>query len=172
MLLTRFLHLSRSCNFAFPDAADVIFVLDGSGSVGLFNFRNYMIPFVNAVIGRLPLSPSRYQVGNLPFIIFYRNFFHNPYLPRLTFSLPQGFRHDLWKRRFHWNWFERFLCDVSASACRHFPPLPRWKYEHFRRSFGAKMCHKMLVKSGLKILCLFCSFATCSDWVLSKYGFR
>ena len=58
-----------SCAYAKSDdvtfvteGADVVFLLDGSGSVREFNFRNYILPYVNSVINALRLGPNHYQV--------------------------------------------------------------------------------------------------------------
>ncbi|KAL3859113.1 hypothetical protein ACJMK2_009345 [Sinanodonta woodiana] len=56
--------LTPGCNGTNP--ADILFILDASGSVGPQNFRR-MLDFVTAMVNSLPVSPTETQVGMITY---------------------------------------------------------------------------------------------------------
>ena len=56
------------CNsFTACDPVDIVIIIDSSGSIGQDNYFNFVIPFVEALIERLPIGVNDVHVGALIF---------------------------------------------------------------------------------------------------------
>ena len=61
------------CNGTEP--ADIVFIVDASGSVGAVNF-NKMLEFVNKMVDGFPIGPTETHIGMLTFDSKVYNQFH------------------------------------------------------------------------------------------------